>query len=175
MPVPRNTLSQITIGLAAIPFLALWALVAVWALHRHSDSARFASLQPYASELTLLPAPATLLGTHQNPVSSALGDDYGLNIERDYTFKSPVPSQAVYNYYNSQLTNRGWSLDASQTNAPNSSTNRFTWMRAGTHNDTIFYTVTYYYDGSAPPKYGGGTAAPLELEIESDPSGTVNT
>jgi hypothetical protein len=178
MSLSRNTLSQIAIGLTAIPFIVLWVLVAVWAWHQHSDSVRFASLQPYASELTLLPAPATLVGSYQTSESGSFnagGPNYTLSIERDYTFKSSVSPQAVYDYYYWQLGPRGWVPDASQTNTPNnSSENEFTWQRAGTHSDTIFYTVTYYPNGSAPPAYGGGTVAPLELEIESDPTNTLN-
>jgi hypothetical protein len=182
MPFPRHTLSRVALGLAAIPLVALivalWTLVEASAWQRHSDSVRFASLQSYASELTLLPAPATPSGSYQTSESGLLnagGPDYTLSIERDYTFKSPVSPQTVYSYYNSRLANRGWSLDASQTNTPNNSTNSFTWTRAGTYSDTIFYTVTYYYDGSAPPVYGGGTAPPLQLEIESVPNNTPST
>lgn len=176
--------TKIILLIVAAPF-ALVALLAIWGTiilivaltwHSHSDSQRFASLQPYASQLTLLPAPATLVGTHQNASSSSLGESYGLNIERDYTFKSPVSPQAIYTYYSAQLTSRGWLLDVSQTNTPNSSSeNKFSWQRAGTHGDTIFYTVIYYPDGSAPPAYGGGTAAPLELEIESEPNNAPKT
>lgn len=180
--MPRNKFLKVGIVILATPVAivaaAFWVLVAVWAWHQHSDSVRFASLGPYASELTLLPAPATLVDTHQTSESGPLnagGPDYTLSIERDYAFKTLQSPQTVFSFYNTQLTGRGWQLDPSRTNTPDDSANRFTWMRAGTHSDTIFYIVIYYYDGSAPPVYGGGTAAPLELEIKSEPNNPPHT
>ena len=151
MPLPRNKFLKVGIVILATPVaivgVGIWVViivvVAVRAWEIIGDTLRFASLQPYKSELSLLPVPATSDGSFQQSHSSDLGQSYGLYIERDYTFKTPVSPQAVYDYYYWQLGPRGWIPDPPQTNTPNSSNNRFTWVRAGSHGDTLSYVVDY--------------------------------
>ncbi|MGD1057371.1 MAG: hypothetical protein ABR992_08155 [Solirubrobacteraceae bacterium] len=152
---------------------APFALIGLWIAYQiASELLRFESLNPYASELSQLPAPAKLVSIDQLPVSPPLGYNSSLYRERDYAFDSTVTGQAVYNYYNAQLTNRGWKLYQPGTNTPNDMDNEFEWRRAGSHGDTISFLLTYYIGSDQlPPTYDYSNA--LELRLETDINGTL--
>jgi hypothetical protein len=144
-------------------------VVSVWTYV--TDFPRFASLQPYASELTLLPAPATFVASYQNPHSGIIGDSYGLNRERDYTFKTVQSPQSVFSFYNSQLTRRGWKEDDYSDSPPfteSDNADTVMWQRPGTNSDTLFYSVAYYFGSGTPVNDLYPNL--LALTIESDPN-----
>lgn len=161
---------QIILFIIAAPLILVEVAVALLYV---GDDLRFASLKHYSSELTFLPAPATLDDSSQNS-NSSFGDGgiaSGLYIYRGYTLKSSVSPQVIYNYYNSQLVPHGWSKDVSQTSfSPGKDT--FTWKRAGAHNDTLSYNVTYQYGGVQT--YEKNYPNLLQLQIQSDPNGSFN-
>jgi hypothetical protein len=166
--MPHVNVRKVVTIVVAAPFVVIGLLIAAQIA---SELLRFESLNPYVSELSQLPAPAKFVSSNELPISPVISYNSSLYRERDYAFDSTVSGQTVYDFYNARLTSRGWRLDLSQTNTPNSMDNEFTWMRADTHNDTIFFVVSYNFASQLPAGYAYSND--LDLRLETDPNDTI--
>lgn len=129
---------------------------------------RFLYVQRLAPQLTLVPAPATLVGKSQVTQPQILST--AVYIEYDYRLDRTISSAELQSYYDSQLTKRGWVSDGGANviaDTPSSANIYVSYHQPGQHNDSVGYSA-HYFNG-----YYGGIRE-LDVQIRSLQNGSNN-